>query len=95
MGISGITSAQGFALQIKSVRRVATTLQQKIQRLKQLPSADPIQQLQTDAIIDLYDVVVQIEQAIGMIPTLVLPDVSAARNAAAAQAAMQRVKINR
>ena len=59
----------------------ASTLSLKIQQLRQSRSTDPIQQLQSQAIVELYDAVKQIQEAIWPI-LLVIPDTSGARDAA-------------
>ena len=63
--------------------RLTASLPTKINQLRQSRSTDRIQQLQTEAIVDLYDAVKQIQEAIWPI-LLVIPDVSGARDAAAA-----------
>ena len=56
------------------------SLSGKIAELRRGRSTDPVQQLQTDAIVELYDAVRQIQEAIW--PMLaVIPDVSAVRDA--------------
>lgn len=59
-----------------------TSMQFKTRWLKQHRSSGAIQQMQTDAIIDLADAVQQIQLAMSNLP-LMLPPVSAARDAAA------------
>jgi hypothetical protein len=59
----------------------ASTLSLKIHQLRQSRSADPLQQLQSQAIVELYDVVKQIQEAIWPM-LLTIPDVSGAREAA-------------
>jgi hypothetical protein len=68
-------------LDVASNRLNGLSLSGKIMELKRTRSADPVQQLQTDAIVELYDAVKQIQEAIW--PMLaVIPDVSAVRDAA-------------
>ena len=58
------------------------TLSSKIRWLQGHKSTDPLQQMQTDAIVDLYEAVKQIQEAIWpMLATI--PDVGAVRDAAA------------
>jgi hypothetical protein len=59
----------------------ASTLALKIQQLRQSRSTDPIQQLQSQAIVELYDAVKQIQEAIWPM-LLAIPDTSGAREAA-------------
>ena len=67
-----------------------TTLAHKIQQLKQQRSPDPIQQLQTEAIVELFDVVRQIQQALSPTPYIPGADAAAAARAAAEAAALQQ-----
>ena len=58
------------------------TLSSKIRWLQGHRSNDPLQQMQTDAIVDLFEAVKQIQEAIWpMLATI--PDVSAVKDAAA------------
>lgn len=57
------------------------TLSAKIRWLKDHKSPDQLQQMQTDAIVDLYDAVKQIQEAIWPM-LLTIPDTSAVRAAA-------------
>jgi hypothetical protein len=66
----------------QSLAKITTTLGFKLQWLKQHRSTDPLQQMQTDAILDLADAVKQIQDALYPLPGLLIPDVSAARAAA-------------
>src|SRR5436189_3485 len=75
-------------LSLASTRLTGLTLPGKIQELKRSRSSDPVQQLQTEAIIELYDAVKQIQEAIWPI-LLVIPDgIEAARKAAEGQGAI-------
>ena len=68
-------------LDVASGRLNGLTLSGKIAELRRSRSADPVQQLQSEAIVELYDAVRQIQLAIW--PMLaVIPDVSAVRDAA-------------
>jgi hypothetical protein len=58
-----------------------STLAFKVQSLRQSRSTDPIQQMQSEAIVELYDAVRQIQEAIWPI-LLVIPDTGAVRQAA-------------
>ena len=58
------------------------TLSSKIRWLQSHKSNDPLQQMQTDAIVDLYEAVKQIQLAIWPMLALI-PDVGAVRDAAA------------
>jgi hypothetical protein len=66
----------------QSLAKVVSTLGFKLHWLKQHPSTDPLQQMQTDAIVDLADAVKQIQLALDPLPGLLIPDMSAARAAA-------------
>ena len=59
----------------------ASSLSLKIQQLRQSRSTDPLQQLQSQAIVELYDAVKQIQEAIWPL-LLTIPDTSGARDAA-------------
>ena len=59
----------------------ALSLSGKIRRLNQSPSSDPIQQLQTEAIIELYEAVTRLQEAVWPM-LLTIPDTSGAREAA-------------
>jgi hypothetical protein len=68
-------------LDIASTQLNGLSLSGKIAELRQSRSTDRIQQLQSEAIVELYDAVRQIQLAIW--PMLaVIPDVSGARDAA-------------
>ncbi len=79
------TAKNSLAVLTQSLERGASSLQIKANWLRQHRSNDPIQQMQTDAIIDLCEAVRQLQQAVSTLP-LVIPDVEAVRNAAAAAA---------
>ncbi len=87
-------NAGSAALQIlqassKSVDAIYHSLQFKIQWLRQSKSSDAVQQLQTDAIIDLYEAVGELAELLDPTSPLwsaIIPDTSAARDAAAAAA---------
>lgn len=68
-------------LSLAATKLHTPSLRSKIAELKRSRSPDHIQQLQTDAIVDLYDAVRQIQEAIWPMITLI-PDVEAAREAA-------------
>jgi hypothetical protein len=69
-------------LDVASTQLNGLSLSGKIAELRQSHSTDRIQQLQSEAIVELYDAVRQIQLAIW--PMLaVIPDVSAVRDAAA------------
>ena len=75
-------------LSYASTKLSGLTLPGKIQELKRNRSSDPIQQLQTEAIIELYEAVKQIQEAIWPI-LLIIPDgIDAARKAAEGQGAI-------
>lgn len=59
------------------------SLGSKIQQLRSSRSPDRLQQLQTEAIVELYDVVKQIQESLTPLIGLI-PDVGAVREAAAA-----------
>ena len=59
------------------------SLESRIQWLKSHPSPDAVQQMQSAAIIELYEVVKQIQLAMAGTAPLLLPNVSAVREAAA------------
>jgi hypothetical protein len=83
---NALTAQNTLAASVQSLERVSTTIQFKANWLKQHRSNDAIQQMQTDAIIDLADAVRQIQQAMSALP-IVIPDVSAVRAAAASTTA--------
>lgn len=69
-----------------SAKLAEPSLTTKIAQLRQSRSNDALQQLQSQTIVDLYDAVRQIQDAIW--PLLAtIPDISGARDAAAAAAA--------
>jgi hypothetical protein len=75
-------------LSLASTKLTGLSLPGKIQELKRSRSSDPVQQLQTEAIIELYDAVKQIQEAIWPI-LLIIPDgIDAARKAAEGQGAI-------
>jgi hypothetical protein len=61
--------------------RLTTSLSGKIQQLRQNRSTDKVQQLQTEAIIDLYEAVKQLQEAVWPL-SLLIPDVGSVRDAA-------------
>lgn len=68
-------------LDVASTQLNGLSLSGKVAELRRSRSTDRVQQLQTEAIVELYDAVRQIQQAIW--PMLaVIPDVSAVRDAA-------------
>ena len=67
------------------------SLESRIHYLKNHPSPDPLQRMQSQAIIELYEVVKQLQMAVAGIVPLPLPNVSAVREAAA-KAAEGRLK---
>lgn len=80
--ITAVTAQANLAASIQAMQRAAMTLKLKATWLRQHRSTDPIQQMQTDAIIDLCDAVREIQQAMSGMPNL-FPDVDAVREAAA------------
>jgi hypothetical protein len=82
--------AQTFASAQDSLRALALaaeklnslSLRGKVNWLRQHRSDDPLQQMQSDAIAELYDAVRQIQEALWPM-LLLIPDTSGARNAAA------------
>jgi hypothetical protein len=81
-GATGLTLQQVQAtLSVASERLHAMSLKHKIEWLRQHRVADPVQQMQSDAIVELYEAVRQIQEAIWPMLALI-PDVSAAREAA-------------
>lgn len=79
--LTATTAKASLTTSVQSLERAAQTLQMKAGWLRQHRSADSLQQMQTDAILDLCDAVRQIQQAMSGLP-LLLPDVSAVREAA-------------
>ena len=72
---------------VENVARAMATLDFKIRWLKQHRSADPLKQMQSEAIVDLYEVVKHIQEAMSSLLPLPGADaVSAARDAASATA---------
>ena len=82
-GPTGLTVQDAQAtLSMASERLHAMSLRHKIEWLRQHRATDPVQQMQSDAIVELYEAVRQIQEAIW--PMLaVIPDVGAVRDAAA------------
>jgi hypothetical protein len=79
--INPATQAQLANLNRAAEKLNHASLSGKIRWLKEHKSPDQLQQMQTDAIVDLYDAVKQIQEAIW--PMLVtMPDVGAVRDAA-------------
>lgn len=70
-----------LATKIASAKLRIETLSEKIARLKRTRSEDPLQQLQTEVIIDLYEAVKHIEQTLWPW-LLLLPDTGAVKDAA-------------
>jgi hypothetical protein len=79
--VNVLTARQSMALSVQTLERSSTSLQYKANWLRQHRSTDPIQQMQTDAIVDLCDAVRQIQQALSALP-IIIPDVGAVREAA-------------
>jgi len=84
--ISARVAQDKLVASVKTLEQANTSIQFKANWLKQRRSSDAIQQMQTDAIIDLAEAVRQIQLAMSALP-LMLPDVSGARAAAEAAAA--------
>ena len=76
------TQASARALSLAAEKLNALSLRQKVDWLRQHRSSDPLQQMQSDAITELYDAVRQIQEAIWPM-LLLIPDTSGARDAAA------------
>ena len=76
------TQATVRALSIAAEKLNSLSLKGKVNWLRQHRSDDPLQQMQSDAIAELYDAVRQIQEAIWPM-LLVIPDTSGAREAAA------------
>jgi hypothetical protein len=72
-------------LSFAEARLKGMSLAGKVNQLRQSRSPDKIQQLQTDVIVELYDAVKQLQEAVWPM-LLVIPDTGAARDAAAAAA---------
>jgi len=70
------------ALSRASTKLSEPSLASKVSQLRQTRSADPVQELQSQVIVGLYDAVRQIQEAIWPILSTI-PDVSAVRDAAA------------
>jgi hypothetical protein len=82
----GPTAAKAnMTIAFQALERSTTGLQFKARWLKAHRSNDPIQQMQTDAIIDLAEAVKQIQEALWPM-SLLIPDVDAVREAAKAAA---------
>ena len=82
MPITAANAKNNLTVLTKSLERGASSLQTKSKWLQQHRSNDPIQQMQTDAIVELCEAVRQIQQAMSTLP-IIIPDVEAVRNAAA------------
>lgn len=82
-GPTGLTVQDALAtLSMASEKLHAMSLRHKIEWLRQHRSADQLQQMQSDAIVELYEAVRQIQEAIWPMLALI-PDVGAVRDAAA------------
>ena len=82
-GATGLTVQQAQAtLSLASEKLHAMSLKHKIEWLRQHRTVDPVQQMQSDAIVELYEAVRQIQEAIWPMLALI-PDVGAVRDAAA------------
>src|SRR6185436_4526428 len=79
--IAATKAKLSLAQAMQELERTSTTLQHKMNWLKTHRSTDPIQQMQTDAILDLCDAVKKIQQAIWPM-SLLIPDVESVKNAA-------------
>jgi hypothetical protein len=75
------TQATVRALNLAAEKLNGLSLKGKVNWLRQHRSDDPIQQMQSDAIAELYDAVRQIQEAIWPM-LLLIPDTSGARDAA-------------
>ena len=75
-----------------STKLAEPSLTTKIARLRQSHSSDALQQLQSQAIVDLYDAVRHIQEAIWPL-LLTIPDVSGVRDAAAAASGITRAQL--
>ena len=75
-----------------SAKLAEPSLTTKVAQLRQSQSNDPLQQLQSQTIVDLYDAVRQIQEAIWPLLSTI-PDVSAARDAAAASSSSTMVQL--
>jgi hypothetical protein len=71
-----------LAAQLKQHKSLALTLEMKIGTLSRSRSKDPIQQLQTDVILELYQAIVRIQDITGPLFEALLPDTQGAREAA-------------
>ena len=80
--ITAVDGKNNLAALTKALERGTSSLQTKSTWLRAHRSSDPIQQMQTDAIVELCDVVRQLQQAMSTLP-LIIPDVGAVRDAAA------------
>ena len=75
-------NAETMSTQLTKALSTLHTLSFNIQWLKQNRSPDKLQQAQSEAIIQLYDAVKQIQDALWPLPSLLIPNVGAARDAA-------------
>jgi hypothetical protein len=84
------------ALAHASTKLVEPSLATKVAQLRQTRSPDPVQELQSQVIVGLYDAVRQIQEAIWPI-LATIPDVSAVRDAAAQTTVQQTTarRVNR
>ena len=76
------TTQMVHALSRASTKLSEPSLASKVSQLRQTRSADPVQELQSQVLVGLYDAVRQIQEAIWPI-LATIPDVSAVRDAAA------------
>jgi hypothetical protein len=80
--VTGLNQKNVEALTRAASKLTNPSLSSKIRWLQNHKSNDPLQQMQTDAIVDLFEAVKQIQEAIWpMLATI--PDVGAVRDAAA------------
>lgn len=75
-------TAQGMSTQLTQALATLNSLGRNIQYLKQHRAPDKLQQTQSEAIIQLYEAVKQIQDALWPLPGLLIPDVGAVRDAA-------------
>ena len=80
-------NAQTMATQLTQAASTLRALSSNIRFLQANRSADKLQQVQSEAIVQLYDAVKQIQEALWPLPSLLIPDVQAAKDAAKSGAA--------
>jgi len=80
-------------LSYAEARLKGMSLSGKVNQLRQSRSPDKVQQLQTEVIVELYDAVKQLQEAVWPM-LLVIPDTGAVRDAAAGATVQNTLRAN-